>query len=324
MTKETEIAINLSVRAWQTFEKGDALKAKSLYLRALVLFERCESPYSLNVASVLNRLGLVCEKRAEYEDAQHYFSRAISILENIDENNRLRRLYIQALYHLARIRSIQGFYCEAKQTFRRALALAEAKFGSKDLEVATILTNLGTLYKRMERFHAARSYFYRALRILEEKLDAHHPQVASLYQTLSLLEFAAGRSHKGEPFARRCIRIRVKYFGADHIQVASGLTSLALLLDAQKKDSQAEKLYQRATMIFGQGEGFFSNLNRLAEDHQSRGEHEEAQWICRRMLALQEGAPRPDRTMDFSLPMAFLSHESIPSSTMTFSLEAMV
>src|SRR5262245_51317255 len=61
---------------------------------------------------------------------------------------------------------VQGRYWEVERLFRQALALAEAAFGDH-LEVATMLNNLGVLYKYMGRFDEAESVYRRALAIFE-------------------------------------------------------------------------------------------------------------------------------------------------------------
>ena len=86
----------------------------------------------------------------------------------------------------------QGEYTRADLLLRRALARAERLFGSDDFDLASILNNLGILYKYQGRYAEAEPLYQRALAIVERVRGPDHPDVASIYHNLGGLEHARG------------------------------------------------------------------------------------------------------------------------------------
>src|SRR5262245_41351878 len=75
----------------------------------------------------------------------------------------------------------RGRYAEAERLFLQALALAETVLGRDDLEVSTILNNLGVLYKYMGRFDEGARMYRRAFEIMQASLSPNHPEMATIY-----------------------------------------------------------------------------------------------------------------------------------------------
>src|SRR5205823_3533170 len=105
--------------------------------------------------------GVHCD-RAEYEQADPLFQRAVRIMENLDGDEDICRLRVQSLNGLATLRRLQGHYAEAEPLLRRALKLAEKAFPASDMEIADTLNNLGVLYKYQNRFAEAERHYRRA------------------------------------------------------------------------------------------------------------------------------------------------------------------
>src|SRR5437762_11344774 len=78
----------------------------------------------------------------------------------------------------------KGRYGEAEAFYLRALAIAEQAFGPDHLEVATVLNNLGVVYKYLACFAEASRFYQRSLAITKRVLGQDHPEVATLYHNL--------------------------------------------------------------------------------------------------------------------------------------------
>ena len=101
---------------------------------------------------LLNKLGYYLDDRAQYEEAEPLFQRAIAIDEKIlgpEHPNLATRLN-----NLALLYQVQGKYEEAEPLCQRALAIYEQKFGSAHPGTGTIRENytnlLGTMNKQKD------------------------------------------------------------------------------------------------------------------------------------------------------------------------------
>jgi len=154
-----EEACELNDAAVACYREGRAEEAEELFRRALRLLEEAEGENSPDVANVLSSLGAVGEQRCDYAGAEESYARAAAIMDAHEESDDedVRRLRLQTLSDLGRIRRILCRYDEAGPLITRALALAEELFGPESTETAGALNDLGMLYKFAGRFEEARA-----------------------------------------------------------------------------------------------------------------------------------------------------------------------
>src|SRR5205085_2292264 len=127
----------------------------------------------------------------------------------------------------------QGKYPEGVTVAQQSLRVAEARFGSEHVNVATSLNNLAELYRAQGRYAEAEPLYKRALGIGEKVLGPDHPDVATSLNNLAELYDGQGRYAESEPLYKRALGIREKALGPDHPDVATSLTNLAELYRAQ-------------------------------------------------------------------------------------------
>src|SRR5947208_3554198 len=119
------------------------------------------------------------------------------------DNSETIKLHVRSLCEEAYHYRAAGRYEEARAPLREALALAEASFGPEDIEVASVLNQLGMLDKYAGRFDEGERAYRRALAILERAYGPDDPRLADIYHNLGGLAHARGRYEEGEPLARR-------------------------------------------------------------------------------------------------------------------------
>jgi tetratricopeptide (TPR) repeat protein len=273
-------------------------------------WQQCERllPHVLTVAAALpdqaddRHLGEVlfkaatylCE-RAQYEQAESLYRRALRLLEYTDGpahlavasccnglailsflqgryeqaeslHQRALRLWEQALgpthitmagplYGLARLKVRQGHYVQAEPLYRRALSICEQTLGPEHPDVARPLDGLAILSLHLGKYEQAEQLYQRALQIREHTLGPEHPDVA--HDLLGLGEVAAeqGRDEQAEQFYRQSLQIREQTLGPEHPEVTYILQDWAALLSRQRKYEQAESLYRRSLQIWEQALG---------------------------------------------------------------------
>lgn len=80
-------------------------------------------------------------------------------------------------------------------------------------------------------------------------LGQNSPLLGDSYDTLAQFYLAAGRSTEAERYLRKAVEARESAFGPQSEQVAQSLTRLGNLYRSQNRDSQAERVHNRANLI---------------------------------------------------------------------------
>ena len=117
-------------------------------------------------------------------------------------------------------------------------------------DVATGLNNLGLVYCDQGKYALAESLYKRSLAIYEENEKAvgvsQFLHVSVSLTNLGLLYHEQGQYAQAEPVLERSLEIIETVLGPDVPDVVGSLENLAALYRATQRDSEAEKLEQRA------------------------------------------------------------------------------
>ncbi len=105
--------------------------------------EKSLGPNHIEVAEVLNSMGLVLKKRADYDGAEAYYKRAIQIVHDTFGSN--QEHYKLGIYYnnLADLDRKRTKFDNALLLYKRALTAIEKTLGSQHSEAAEILHNIG-------------------------------------------------------------------------------------------------------------------------------------------------------------------------------------
>lgn len=120
----------------------------------------------------------------------------------------------------------RGEYDSAESLQVRALAIFEKLLGPEDLDVASSLYNLASIYYNQGRYADAESALMRALATREKLLGSDHPDVGIALGELALLHHRQSRFDEQESLHKRALSILEKALGPDHPQVATALGHL--------------------------------------------------------------------------------------------------
>jgi tetratricopeptide (TPR) repeat protein len=154
------------------------------------------------------------------------------------------------LSHVGGLLSTKAVYGEAEPLYRRALQIAEARYGRDHHNVAMYLNNLAHLLQDTNRFAEAEPMMRRGLAIEESTNGKDHPNVAIQLNNLALLLKDTNRLAEAEPLMRRALQIDEASYGQDHPRVATQLNNLAQLLQATNRLVEAEPLMRSSLVIF--------------------------------------------------------------------------
>lgn len=210
---------------------------------------RCEAAFGdrdLEVARVLNELGMVGKYRARFADAARCYRRALRIATR----HQVDASWLAALHHnIGGLEHARGNFAAAEPHARRAVAL-RAKAGSADdpelaLDVAALAAVLDGRGKRAE----AERLYRRALATFQRTLGHDHFEVAFTEGNLAALLQARGELDEAEALYERALARKRKLLGPRHPSLAITLHNLGLSRLRRGARADARRLLRRALEV---------------------------------------------------------------------------
>jgi tetratricopeptide (TPR) repeat protein/transcriptional regulator with XRE-family HTH domain len=251
----------------------------------------------LELANVLWKTASYLRIRAQYEQAQALYQRALHIREQALGSH--HPLVAFPLNGLALLLSEQGKYEQGEALCQRALHIREQALGSHHPLVAQTLNNLAILYKYQGKYKQAERACQRALYIVEQARENKNLDVANTLNNLGILYFRQGKYEQAEQVYQRALQIWEQVLGPEHPQIAAPLSNLSDLYREQGKYEQAKKVCQRALLIAEQAwspqhPNQAILLANLASVYREQGEYEQAHALYQRVLSIWEQALGPE------------------------------
>jgi CHAT domain-containing protein/tetratricopeptide (TPR) repeat protein len=209
---------------------GDLIRARALYEEALEVTREALGQENLQVANILDALGVVERTLGHRETARRLNRSSLELRERLQGPDHLDVAY--SLYHLGELAMTGGDTREALGLFRRALAIDRRALGPDHPLVATDLQSLAIAHHDLGQTHRARDLLSRALEIRRRALGADHPLVAesSSYLAMLLVESTApggAEPARAEALLSRALEILEVSPGEDHRLAVETLTGLA-------------------------------------------------------------------------------------------------
>ena len=220
----------------------------------------------LELASVLDELGLLAGELGDFDTAREHYLEALAIREarldephvdivrsikNVsvtywrqDELDRAEELTGQAramldevpeehvqlrnslTNNLANIYSYQGRNEEAEPLQRQLLEARYARYGENHLRTGFAHDNLAITLDALEKNDEAEEHYRKALEILLNVYGDDHPEVAQTMGNVAQFLVARGELDEAEELLLRAIDIYREAIGNDYYMVADSLTSL--------------------------------------------------------------------------------------------------
>ncbi|MEM7566750.1 MAG: CHAT domain-containing tetratricopeptide repeat protein [Pseudomonadota bacterium] len=166
------------------------------------------------------------------------------------------------LNNLAGILEARGAWEEADAVYRRAEAVAEARFGPDSLSVATLVNNRGFLAARIGDPAAAEDLFRRAVEIREAQPGEGTSGLATALDNLGTALFAQGRKAEARPLYDRAVAILAASPPDDGRDALYARAAVARMADG---DVVGAFLVSQEIARGGAGSGLAASARRFAE-----------------------------------------------------------
>ena len=191
-------------------------------------------------AQTLHQLGMIAEERREFDDAEQWYRKSLTIEE------KLKNEYGQAqtLHQLGMIAEERRQFDDAEQWYRKSLAIKE-KLKNEYGEAST-LHQLGRIAEERRQFDDAEQWYRKSLAI-KEKLKDEYGQASTLHQ-LGMIAQKRRQFDEAEQWYRKSLAIEEKL--KDEYGQASTLHQLGRIAQEGREFDDAERLYSQAEAIF--------------------------------------------------------------------------
>jgi tetratricopeptide (TPR) repeat protein len=236
---------------------------------------------SADQAGWLCQLGLVAQRRGDYDQAERHYQRALHVSEQVGDQAGMAPIY-QRLGILAHQR---GDYDQAERHYQRALHVSE-QVGDQ-AGIAASYHNLGILAQHRGDYDQAERQYQRALDIKERLGD--QASMALSYHQLGVLAQDRGDYDQAERQYQRSLDSFERL--GDQASMAASISELGILAQIRGDYDQAERHYQRALDIserLGDQARMALIYHRLGILAQDRGDYDQAERQYQRALDIKE------------------------------------
>lgn len=143
--------------------KGDLKEALALYEQAAEIFSAPAFAGDFRLATLYNNMSFVCQDMKEFEKAENYLKKALSILEGLSESE--IEIAVTCT-NLGNLYAAEGRKDEAKGLLLKACRIFRTESGDRDVHYAAAVSALGDLYYTEGELAKAAEQFEKALQLI--------------------------------------------------------------------------------------------------------------------------------------------------------------
>jgi PAS domain S-box-containing protein len=262
--------------AAENYANDDAVKH---YERALGLAQDHDVADKSTRTAILENLGEVFERRAEYDRAREYYQECLELSREIGD----RKGEASGLHGLGNIAYLRGAYDQAREYYEESLTLSREIEDRKG--VAAGLHNLGHIDKHRAEYDRAREYYEEGLTLFREIGD-HSGEAATLSSLGIIAEYRGAYDQAREYYEESLTLFREI---GDHSGEATTLSNLGNIAEQRGAYDRAREYYEEGLALSRESEdrrGEAINLYNLGLIARYRGAYDRAKECCQESLAL--------------------------------------
>jgi len=264
------------------------LLARQVHLRSVV--DRAQPRADELSAALCMELSTYLWQVSEFEDAQRYCERALSIRRALWGENHTATA--ECLNMMGKILRDLGELSEARQFFAQALAIRERELGADHLHVAETLNHLGWLLWHERAKEPTQEYLERALTIAEKRLGRNHRITAEYANNLGLcFQDCVGDLDSARHYFALALQIREQVLDDKHPLMANSLNNMGYIEHARGELDAARSYYERTlalrrTLWQDDHPDIAVSLKNLGTVIQDQGDLAEARRLLEQALAI--------------------------------------
>ena len=228
-----------------------------------------------------HQLGILAQRRGDYDTAHKQYQRALTIFDNLGD-----RTGMAATYHnLGILTQDQGDYDTARTLYQQSLHI-KRELGNR-AGIATTYGQLGILTQDQGDYDTAHTLYQQSLHIEEELGD--QAGMAASYHQLGVLSRLRGNYDSARTLYEQSLHIKEEL--GDQAGMAASYHQLGILAQDQGDYDTAHTLYQQALTVFeelGNRAGIAASYHQLGILAQDNGDHDAAHNFYEQSLHIKE------------------------------------
>jgi CHAT domain-containing protein/Tfp pilus assembly protein PilF len=226
-------------KASQLEKAGRTAEAFTANQTALDLARKVFGQDHTTCAAILMSLGNLKRAAGDYEAAEPFLKEGIQICKKQKD----RELELEITLSLASSLVERGKHADALDLMTRVLAMSESLHGPSSSQTATVLGNLGDLYRALGRDEEAEKVTLRAIAVLE-KIPAQASVLAANLKNLGNVYAARGDFLKAESTFHRALAMSERTAGRNSTEVAFVRNNLGVLYQGIGLWQKAEQMHR--------------------------------------------------------------------------------
>lgn len=277
--------------------KGQNAEGERVFELGLSYAERIGDGRNAHVAGLLNSLGTLRYKRADYASARELLARAAEIKRQLFGEESTE--YAITLHNLAAVDAAEGQYEEAEAQFARVVGILQEELPSYHVRLLTAQDQWATMLVRLGNFDRAEEILERIIALEEGHLSTNDPLRAVSLNNLAYLNQERGDFGKADILYLRAVDVFESLLGRQSRPVATLLGNLGYVAHNLGEMSLAEERYQEALdTLRGIDDGKTPEAvvaaSNLMSFYVSVGELTKARSLLEEVVSLAEAVVGPD------------------------------
>jgi len=228
--------------------RGALVLARTLYERALGIWQRTLGPDHSDTGSVHNNLGYLLFHLEAFDVAQAHLRRALAIYHSIVGIRHPSTA--RTLNNLGYVLLHMGKRSAARRYLKLALAIRRQVLPNNHLSTAQTLNNLGETLFVQGDYYSAQRYHEQALVMRDAVFGCDHFEAAESLRNLGNVRRALGDHTAARNYLERALAICVASVGEQHIDTAWTFDALGELIFEQADYPTAQGYFERALAVY--------------------------------------------------------------------------
>lgn len=179
-------------------------------------------------------------KAGDFITSETYFSRAIDLLKNIENQDPKLSYRIYANYgvlnkRLGKMRKSLKYYALSEE-------YVVAGYGKEDKRVAALNINQGNIYSQLGDVLKAKKYYNKALFVMNQSPKTNKHWLGKLYNNLGIISHKLGQENEALDYYLKTLAIKLKSSGSDIVSTYVNIANCYKKLGNIKKAEEYYKL----------------------------------------------------------------------------------
>jgi tetratricopeptide (TPR) repeat protein len=244
-----DLAFSLVGLSQTLHDDGREAEVGEIDREILAIFRQHPENFPRDFPMCLLNLGSYAARQQHFEEAENLLAEAEMNFQKSEGANSLHAALASA--DLAEVYDSEGKYAESEASYRKALAIQEARLNPDDADLAHTLNGLGNALAGQGKSSQAETLKARANAIYDRAIPSQTISESWLLIQRGQTRAAEGKYKEAESLYKQAIEADEAKFGADNPEVADDLDFLAWLYrdeDGFSMDT-SESLFKRILAI---------------------------------------------------------------------------